>query len=140
MLQDILTMRNFGSDGEPLDHDEFKKLFNEDDWEAIECNLMNLDHLSKVFPSPLQIGDPLLMCSHCLHQTDPESSDRLTWEDYQSTLMATDWSWLAVIGHLKCHLVADIDKDIQAWIDNETARNKNELHPRLQENKQIHYT
>jgi hypothetical protein len=90
ILQGILAMRNFGSDREPLDHDEFKRLFNDEDWEAIKCNLTNLDHLSKIFPSPLQVSDPPLMCGHCLHRTNPESSDRLTWEDYQLTLMATD--------------------------------------------------
>jgi hypothetical protein len=67
ILQGILAMRNFSSDGEPLDHDEFKKLFNDKDWEVIECNLINLDHLSKIFPSPLQVSNPLLMCGHCLH-------------------------------------------------------------------------
>jgi hypothetical protein len=140
MLQGILATRNFGPDGEPLDHDQFKSLFNEDDWDAIERNLVNLDHISKIFPPPLQAGDPQLTCGHCLHRTEPESSDRVTWEDYQSTLMATDRSRASVIGHLKLHLLPAIDKDIGKWIDDETARYKNELRPRLQEDKQIHYT
>jgi hypothetical protein len=140
ILQGILTTRNSGPDREPPDHDEFKRLFKDEDWEAIKCNLINLDHLSKIFPSPLQVGDPSLTCGHCLHWTNPESSDRLTWEDYQLTLMATDRSQSSVIGHIKRHLLADIDKDIQIWIDDETTRNRNKLHPRLQKDKQIYYT
>jgi hypothetical protein len=42
ILQGILTSRNIGPDREPLDQDEFKNLLNEDDWEAVQHNLINL--------------------------------------------------------------------------------------------------
>jgi hypothetical protein len=121
ILQGVLTTRSCGPDGEPLDHDDFKKLFNTEDWEAIERNLANVDHLSKVFPAPLQIDNPLLTCGHCLHRTKPESSERLTWEDYQSTLMAMDRSRESVIDHIKLHLLDGIDKELSKWISDETA-------------------
>jgi hypothetical protein len=38
--------RNFGPNGEPLDQEDFRKLFNNEDWEAVGLLLINLEHLS----------------------------------------------------------------------------------------------
>ena len=78
ILQGVLATRNFGPDGESLDIDEFKKLLNEDDWEAVQQNLTNLQHLSQIFPPPLPSGEPPLVCGHCCHQMSPEANDRLS--------------------------------------------------------------
>jgi hypothetical protein len=138
MLQGILASCRSSPDGEHMDLEDFKKLFNDEDWKAMECNLINLDHLSKVFPPPLHNGDPPLICSHCLHRTNPDT--QLSWLDYQETLMATDHSHLAVMNHLKNHLLVDIGRDLEIWLLDEMNKGRNELHPQLQEDKQLHYT
>jgi hypothetical protein len=54
ILQGVLMTRNFGLDGETLEQEDFRKLFNEEDWEVVKCNLINLEHLSQIFPPPIQ--------------------------------------------------------------------------------------
>jgi hypothetical protein len=46
ILQGVLAMRNFGPNGEPLDQEDFRKLFNNEDWEGVSLLLINLEHLS----------------------------------------------------------------------------------------------
>jgi hypothetical protein len=86
------------------------------------------------------MATPPLMCGHCLHQTTPEASNHLSWLDYQDILMAIDRSWLVVMGYMKNHLLMDIEEDLGVWIWDKTRKGKDALHPRLQADKQIHYT
>jgi hypothetical protein len=95
ILQGIPTTRNFGPDGESLDIDEFKKLLNKDDWEAVQQNLTNLQHLSQIFPPPLPSGEPPLVCGHCCHQTSSEANKCLSMANYHDVLSrcsSTPWS------------------------------------------------
>ena len=140
IIQGVLASRNFGADGKPLKHDEFKGLLNQEDWEAVECNLTNLNHLSQIFPPPLHPGETPLICNHCNHLTNPDASDRLTLADYSSVLMATDRSRRAVLGHLMDGLSPDIEKEVQMWHLDETEKRRNELRPRLQEDTESYYT
>jgi hypothetical protein len=50
ILQGVLATRNFSPDGEPLEHEDFRKLFNDKDWEAVGLLLVNLEHLSQSSP------------------------------------------------------------------------------------------
>jgi hypothetical protein len=113
ILQGILTTRNFRPDRESLDIDEFKKLLNEDNWEAVQQNLTNLQHLSQIFPPPLPSGKPPLVCGHCCHQMSPEANNHLSMADYHNILLATDHSRASIMAHLKNHVIANIDRDIQ---------------------------
>jgi hypothetical protein len=140
ILQGVLTSRNFGSDREPLDQDEFKNLLNEEDWEAVQRNLINLQHLTQIFPPPIHPGDPPLICGHCFHQTNPEASEQLTMADYYDVLMATDHSRSAVMGHLMNILSSDLKKEVRIWVLEETAKRREDLRPRLLEDAQMHYS
>jgi hypothetical protein len=113
ILQGVLASRNLGPDGKPLDHDEFKGLLNEEDWEVVRRNLINLNHLAQIFPPPLDSREPPLICTHCYHHTNPEASDRLMMADYSTVLMASDCSRSVVIGHFMGILSREIKKDIQ---------------------------
>jgi hypothetical protein len=68
-----------------------------------------------------------------------EATDHLSMADYHDVLMATNRSRSLIMGHLKNHVIAEIDKEIQVWILDETTRRKNELKPRLLEDKQMYY-
>ena len=140
ILQGVRATRNFGPLGESLDQDDFKNLFNQEDWEAIQKNLTNLEHLSKIFPAPLYATDPPLFCGHCTHRTDPDADDRLTEADYRIVLMAADRSWEAVMGHLLNHLSGFIENETEAWKLDEIAKRRNPLRPRLQEDTELYYT
>jgi hypothetical protein len=140
ILQGVLTSRNLGPDGKPLDHDEFKGLLNEEDWEVVRHNLTNLNHLAQIFPPPLDCREPPLICTHCYHQTNPEASDQLTMVDYSSVLMALDCSRSAVIGHFMKILSREIKKDIQQWHLEETSKRKNTIRARIMEDVKAYYT
>jgi hypothetical protein len=122
MLQGVLMTRNCGPDGEPLDQNEFKNLLKEEDWEAVKQNVSNLKHLAQIFPPPLHLGEPPLLCSHCLHQTNLDARDRMTHADYLDALMATDCSRSAVMTHLMNHLAGDIESEIHCWRLDETTK------------------
>jgi hypothetical protein len=139
ILQGVLTSRNLSPDGKPLDHDEFKGLLNEEDWEAVGCNLTNLNHLVQIFPPPLDCGEPPLICTHCYTHMNLEASDWLMMMDYSSVLMASDRSRSVVIGHFMKILSREIEKDIQQWCLEETSKRKNAIRARIMEDIEAYY-
>jgi hypothetical protein len=82
ILQGVFTTRNFGPNRETLDQDEFKKLFNDEDWEAVKHNLTNLEHLTHIFPSPLHhretLSDP--GCKRTQSPTTHNAGRRSHWK------------------------------------------------------------
>jgi hypothetical protein len=109
ILQGIQAMRAFGTAREPINLNDFKELFDQEDWIAIQHTISNLDHLTKIFLPPC--AEPPLIYDHCTHRmvTD-EANDCLTKVNYRCILMALDQSQHVVISHILNHLSSSMEK------------------------------
>jgi hypothetical protein len=125
ILHGVRATRAAAPPNSTFDPEEFQKLLRQEDWETIQHMQTNIDHLAKVFPTSSLV--PPLICHHCAHCTDPDADVLLSEADYQSFLMAADRSRDAVLGRALEAMTANIDRDVKAWAQDETAKRKNAL-------------